>query len=555
MALTYNLRIGTTPGGCEILSPMALLNGDRTITAFGNVGNNNTRTIDLSGYSPLPEHIYYSVQAIDNGFMGSGWSPEKSEISNFVVDFLPNSACQKNDIQFQDKSYSIQYPITAYQWKFTEGSTITISTLQNPVYAFQSAGTQQVELTITNSNNETVSRTKSVTVLPSPLSDFTALPVCQNTLTTITNTTKPNTTTISNWLWEFGDGTNNSTLQNPGNHSYNPGINHLTLTANAANGCHLTTTKEVLVAELPSKFLSITGNTNYCANENTSLSADYKDYYSYQWKSNGAIMPDSVKYKLYPKSGSSYSVVITNTQADNCITQSDPVALTVKPSPPVLSITPPLGTSFCLNDTASRLSAPLVSGITYNWMVNGNLAKSGSNAYIPQQSGTYTLIVSNSDNCTQAASNSVPDIIINSLPAVPNVTSPTPTFCSGTPFTMETPFSNELTYQWLNNGTVVLGAVQNTYSPATSGKYSVRITKNGCSNLSLATDVTILQDLPSLLLSAQNPTEFCQGDPIVLSVTSNTGYTYQWKLNGGAVGRIIQNTFSQICRNLFPCCI
>jgi hypothetical protein len=38
------------------------------------------------------------------------------------------------------------------------------------------------------------------------------------------------------------------------------------------------------------------------------------------------------------------------------------------------------------------------------------------------------------------------------------------------------------------------------------------------------------------LISASGDLEFCQGDSVVLSVTSTTGYTYQWKLNGGAVG-------------------
>jgi PKD repeat protein len=524
------------------MAPMSMADGKRTIPAMGNAGQNTQWGINLP--TPLPEDIYYSIQTIDNGFLASEWAPEKSEISKFVADFTPNSACQKNEIQFQDKSYSVDYPITGYQWKFIERDTVrATSTLQNPKYAFQTyPGKHQVELTITNGNGEIISRTKTITVLPSPVADFTALPVCQGTLTSITNTTLSNTTKITGWLWNFGDGTPNSTTQNPGTHGYNPGSYNLSLTVNADNGCSLTATKEVLIAELPSKLLSIIGNTISCSNENTSLSADNKNFYTYQWKTNGAIMPDSIKYNLYPKSGSSYSVAITNTQADNCITQSDPVVLTVKPSPPALSIIAPQGTTFCLNDAASQFTAPQVSGLTYNWMVNGNLAMSGSNIYLPQQSGSYTLSVSNSDNCSQVSSNSVPNIVINPIPAVPNVTSPTPTFCSGTAFTLETPFSNEFTYQWLDNGIIVPGATQNIFSPGISGKYSAKITKNGCSNSSLPTDVTVLPAPASPTIISQGSIEFCQGDSLELSAPVVTGITYQWKLNGGALGSN-QNTF------------
>jgi PKD repeat protein len=536
LSLSYNLRVGTTPGGCEILSPMSLPDGRHKIVTIGNVEHDTKWTIDLSQHFPLPENIYYSVQAIDNGFMASAWSSEKSEISDFVADFLPYTVCQKTEVQFQDKSYSIQYPVISYLWKFTEGTSVTTSSLQNPIYTFQTSGTKQVELTITNSTGVSTVRTKSITVLPAPLADFSALPVCQGTLTNIVNTTQINTTKITGWSWNFGDGTPNSTEKDPGTHSYNIGTFNLSLTVHADNGCMLTTTKEVFIAELPSKLLSISGNTNFCANENTSLSADYKDYYTYQWMANGALIPDSTRDNLYPKSSATYSAAITNTLANNCTIQSDPVVLTVKSSPPVLIITGPQGKVFCLNDTASRLSAPLISGLTYNWMVNGNLAFSGSNTFVPQQSGTYTLSVSNADNCSQLSSNSIPDILINQVPAVPNVTSPTPIFCSGTSFSMETPYSNELAYQWLDNGAVVSGAVQNKYSPAISGKYSVRITKNGCSNTSLSTDVTILPTPFSPAIVANNPTTFCQGDSVILSATNNTGYTYQWKRDGGAVG-------------------
>ena len=70
--LTYNLRVGTTSGGEEIMTGMAdPSTGLRRIAAMGNVQHNLAWTLHL------PDGVYYySVQAVDGGFMASGWSAE-----------------------------------------------------------------------------------------------------------------------------------------------------------------------------------------------------------------------------------------------------------------------------------------------------------------------------------------------------------------------------------------------------------------------------------------------------------------------------------------------
>ena len=72
--LTYNLRIGTSPGGADIVSPMANGDGYRHIAAIGNTNHDTTWTI-----KNLPEGMYYwSVQAVDNAFAGSAFAVEDS---------------------------------------------------------------------------------------------------------------------------------------------------------------------------------------------------------------------------------------------------------------------------------------------------------------------------------------------------------------------------------------------------------------------------------------------------------------------------------------------
>ncbi|KPA17730.1 hypothetical protein MHK_002052, partial [Candidatus Magnetomorum sp. HK-1] len=73
--LNYNLRIGSTPGGMDILSPMAvpLSNGYRLLPACGSI---QTLTASINNLSDGT--YYWSVQAIDTAFEGSEFATENS---------------------------------------------------------------------------------------------------------------------------------------------------------------------------------------------------------------------------------------------------------------------------------------------------------------------------------------------------------------------------------------------------------------------------------------------------------------------------------------------
>ncbi|MEG4224344.1 FG-GAP-like repeat-containing protein, partial [Microcoleus sp. Pol12A6] len=72
--LSYNLRVGTTPGGKDILAPMSLNDGTRQVVGLGNANQNTQWQLkDLS-----PGTYYWSVQAIDNAWAGSPFATEGS---------------------------------------------------------------------------------------------------------------------------------------------------------------------------------------------------------------------------------------------------------------------------------------------------------------------------------------------------------------------------------------------------------------------------------------------------------------------------------------------
>src|SRR5207247_297891 len=60
-ALTYNIRVGSTPGGCEVFAPSSnVATGYRRIPSRGNMGHLRNQTLSL------PDGMYYwSIQSLD----------------------------------------------------------------------------------------------------------------------------------------------------------------------------------------------------------------------------------------------------------------------------------------------------------------------------------------------------------------------------------------------------------------------------------------------------------------------------------------------------------
>jgi hypothetical protein len=72
-ALTYNLRVGTTPGGSQIIAPQSTSAGHCLLPAFGNAGHSLTARL---GHLKPGTNYFWSVQAVDTGFAGSPFAVE-----------------------------------------------------------------------------------------------------------------------------------------------------------------------------------------------------------------------------------------------------------------------------------------------------------------------------------------------------------------------------------------------------------------------------------------------------------------------------------------------
>lgn len=74
-ALTYNVRLGTTPGGGEVIAAHSLPNGRRQIAEMGNA--QSRLEMRVRGLKPGVQY-FWSVQAIDSALAGSEFTAETS---------------------------------------------------------------------------------------------------------------------------------------------------------------------------------------------------------------------------------------------------------------------------------------------------------------------------------------------------------------------------------------------------------------------------------------------------------------------------------------------
>jgi PKD repeat protein len=152
-------------------------------------------------------------------------------VANFTAS--PVTGCAPLAVSFTDQSTGTP---TTWQWDLGNG---TQSTQQNPTTTYFNPGTYTVTLTVSNAGgSNTITRTQYITVNDKPTVNFIASDSvgCFPLRVNFTDLSAAGSGTITNWDWDFGDGTS-STAQNPF-HIYTA-VGNFTVTLKVTNseGC------------------------------------------------------------------------------------------------------------------------------------------------------------------------------------------------------------------------------------------------------------------------------------------------------------------------------
>jgi len=164
-----------------------------------------------------------------------------------------NNLCVGDIMQFTDLSQANSGgSIIYWSWDFGDpiSGTANISSLQNPVHAFTSAGTFHVRLIIVNTGSCRDTTYKDLTINEKPVAGFAADTACFGSITHFTDKSTP-LATITSRDWDFGDGTPHSQVQNTQHLYVTPGVYTVTLFIKNLNGCTSFISKQVKVNEAP----------------------------------------------------------------------------------------------------------------------------------------------------------------------------------------------------------------------------------------------------------------------------------------------------------------
>lgn len=157
------------------------------------------------------------------------------------------SACPKDTVFFNDSSTFID-PIVSWDWDFDNGF---MDTLQNTSMAFDTAGTYNVLLTVESANGCVDTVVQPVLIYSLPEADFGVNGVCIGVESMFIDSSTVNGSNITNWYWDFGDGTGTDTLQNPIYTYNNNGSYNVNLIVQSAQGCWDTITQPIAIQGLP----------------------------------------------------------------------------------------------------------------------------------------------------------------------------------------------------------------------------------------------------------------------------------------------------------------
>lgn len=169
--LTYELRVGTAPGLGDIVYAYAAGDGTRLNMLQGNCGYSLHRRFNTSSW---PQgKIYVSVQAIDDGGLGSEFSPaavfEKRQPAVAFTMTAPDIVAVGDQLTLCiTSSLSDSHTVS---WDL-DGATVVSQTGNETVVNYSSPGKKNITLTVTDGNGNSSSQTKSVSVTPAKITIY-----------------------------------------------------------------------------------------------------------------------------------------------------------------------------------------------------------------------------------------------------------------------------------------------------------------------------------------------------------------------------------------------
>ena len=342
-------------------------------------------------------------------------------------------------------------------------------------------------------------------------------------------------TNVSNYTWDFGDGTALGTGQNPKHIYTNSGTYQVTMNGVlfGGSGCAATAsvTKEITVnvaqpITISAKIMESKNPLAICGTTDT-LYVETVENAKYQWNLNGIPIPNATKTALAIASSGTYTVSV----ALGTCSSATSLPRVVKFLNLQAKIKGDTSQKFCQSGVL-RADVQDTTLYTYQWRKDGKLlAIKAATLWLTdaEQSGSYTLTLQQ-DICTAISKPVTVLIIPNPIAQIIQVT---PVYaCDST--ILQAQIVKDASYTWTRNN-VIVGTNSPTLSVKTSGNYAVTVKVAICSTISPTVFVRITPT-PVAKIIQKSPVYFCT--QATISAQKVDSASYIWFRNGN----IIPNT-------------
>jgi gliding motility-associated-like protein len=441
-------------------------------------------------------------------------------VANFTMsDSL--STCPPLIVQFTNTS-TVNNTVT---WDFGDGTSAQV---QNPSHFYSYPGVFNVTLTVTGPGGCTDTRQKQI-IVRGPQGNFTYAPrVGCNPLTI--NFTGTTVDRIS-FIWDFNDGTTNSTTDSIVSHTYtNIGVYVPKMILVDAGGCQVPITglDTIVVNGVDAKF-GLTSNTICDAGFiNFTDSSQSNDVItSYEWDfGDGAISTAQNPVHYYAAAGQYFPKLIVRTQSGCADTVTNIAPVKIVASPQAAITASPAG---CAPLTATFNAGLLVadtSAMAWNWNLgNGNtstLQNPPPQLYNNPTTYTIQLVATNSSGCADTVTQTIDAYVVPVVQAGADTM-----ICKGVGTTLVA--SGATNYTWSpSTGLSCTNCPNPVATPDSVTRYTVRgVTPQGCSN----TDTVEVRVKYPFVMSASLGDTLCKGGSLRLFATG--AYSYTWSPAAG----------------------
>lgn len=491
-----------------------------------NFGDGNTSTSTNPVHSYAADGIYTIKLHITDQY----GCTDSITYPNYVTIVSPHANFSLSDslgtcpplfVSFTNTSQNF----TAVSWDFGDG---TSTQTDNPSHFYNIPGTYIARLTVTSPGGCIDVKQKIITVR-GPLGTFNYGPVngCKPLTVNFTASTQDRLS----FIWDFNDGSTNSTTDSIVSHTYTiPGIYVPKMILVDPGGCvvPISGPDTIVVNGVNANFGFI--NNTYCdaASINFSDSSFSNEVITnYEWSfGDGNSSQLQNPTHAYNAPGLYYPELIVTTQSGCKDTIQSPAPVKIVASPQAAIASTGNGCAPLTVNFNGQLIIPDTSVISWNWnLANGNLSTlQNPPAQIYTIAGTYTIQVTatNSSGCKDTATKIIDAFLVPTISAGADTL-----VCRGKSTTLTA--TGAATYTWSpSTGLSCANCAAPLASPDSATNYIVRgTTAQGCSN----TDSIIVNVKQPFAMSNSNGDTLCKGSAVRLYASGAS--TYVWSPSTG----------------------